>query len=169
MNVFPSPSHRSIVSAIAAISAKNRGLGKNNDLLWKIPDDLRRFKELTTGHVVITGRKNLEAMGRALPNRTNIVVTRDPSYQKEGCVVAHSIEEALEKAREIEKEEIFIIGGGEIYKAALPYTDRLYLTLIEGEKEADVFFPDYSEFTKVVSGEKGSYEGTQYACITFER
>ena len=161
--------HNPKISAIAAISGTDRGLGKDNDLLWHIPDDMRRFKDLTKGHIVITGRKNLEAMGRALPNRINIVVTRDPAYQKEGCIVVHSVEEALEKAKEIEEEEIFIIGGGEIYKATLPYTDRLYVTVIEGEKEADVFFPDYSEFTKVISEEKGSHEGTNYTYFTLER
>ena len=161
--------HNPKISAIAAISGTDRGLGKDNDLLWHIPDDMRRFKDLTKGHIVITGRKNLEAMGRALPNRINIVVTRDPAYQKEGCIVVHSVEEALEKAKEIEEEEIFIIGGGEIYKATLPYTDRLYVTVIEGEKEADVFFPDYSEFTKVISEEKSSYEGTNYTYLTLER
>ena len=169
MNVFPSPSHRSIVSAIAAISAKNRGLGKNNDLLWKIPEDMKRFRELTTGHPVITGRKNLEAMGRALPGRVNIVVTRDINYQKEGCIVAHSIEEALEKARSLDENEIFIIGGGEIYKAALPYTDRLCLTIINAEKDADVYFPDYSEFNKIISEEKRTYDGLAYTWVTLER
>lgn len=157
------------VSAIAAITAKDRGLGKGNQLLWKIPEDMAHFKQTTMGHPVITGRKNFESMGRALPGRTNIIVTRDPEYQKENCIVVHSIEDALKEARALEGEEVFIIGGGEIYTAALPYTDRLYLTVIEGERVADVFFPDYSGFTKIVSRKKGEHEGLAYEFLTLEK
>lgn len=157
------------IIAIAAITKSNRGLGKNNDLIWKIPDDMAHFRALTSGHPVITGRKNFEAMGRALPNRTNIIVTRDTNYTAEGCIVVHNIEDAIAEAKKVESEVIFIIGGGEIYKATLPYTDRLYLTLIDGEKEADVFFPDYSEFTKVISEEKKEYEGLSYSFVTLEK
>jgi dihydrofolate reductase len=157
------------VSAIAAISAGDRGLGKDNNLLWRIPEDMKHFRSLTMGHPVITGRKNFESMSRALPGRVNIIVTRDHSYRQENCIVVHSIEEAIQKGGELDEEEVFIIGGGEIYKAALPYTDRLYLTLIEGEKEADIFFPEYPEFTKKISEEKGAYEGTSYSFVTLER
>jgi len=157
------------VSAIAAISAHNRGLGKDNRLLWNIPEDMAHFKKTTFGHPVITGRKNFESMGRALPGRMNIIVTRDEEYRKENCVVVHSIEDAIEKAKMLDGEEVFIIGGGEIYKAALPYTDRLYLTVIEGEKEADAFFPDYSEFTKTISEEKHEHESIPYSFVTLER
>jgi len=165
---FP-PSHRSKVSAIAAITKGDRGLGKDNDLIWKIPEDMKRFRDLTLGHPVITGRKNLEAMGRALPGRLNIVVTRDPNYKMEEVVVVHSIEDAIAEAQKAEQEEIFIIGGGEIYKAALPHTDRLYLTLIENERPADVFFPDYSEFKKLLSEEKKEHEGVPYSFVTLEK
>jgi len=157
-----------MISAVAAITAKDRGLGKNNDLIWKIPDDMKHFRELTAGHPVITGRKNLEAMGRALPGRTNIVVTRDTTFAKEGCIVVHSIEDAIAEAKKYDTE-IFIIGGGEIYTAALPYTDRLYLTLINADKDADVFFPDYAEFKKMISEENHEYEGTSYSFVTLER
>ena len=157
------------ISAVAAITANDRGLGKDNELLWKIPDDMKHFKALTLGHPVISGRKNFESMGRALPGRMNIIVTRDKDYRKENCVIVHSIEDALEKAKQLDDGEIFIIGGGEIYKAALPHADRLYLTVIEGEREADVFFPDYSEFTKVVSEEKKEHEGIPYSFVTLER
>lgn len=157
------------VSAIAAITAKDRGLGKDNRLLWKIPEDMAHFKKTTLGHPVITGRKNFESMGRALPGRMNIIVTRDRTYRKENCVVVNSIEGAIEKARMLDNEEVFIIGGGEIYKAALPYTDRLYLTVIEGEREADVFFPDYAEFTKKISEEKHEHDNIPYAFVTLER
>ncbi|MBV9349720.1 MAG: dihydrofolate reductase [Patescibacteria group bacterium] len=157
------------VSAIAAISSRDRGLGKDNDLLWKIPEDLKRFRELTTGHPIIAGRKNFESIGRPLPERTNIIVTRDEKYAKEGILIAHSVEEAIEKAKALDNEEIFVIGGGEIYRAALPYTDRLYLTVIEGEKEADVFFPDYAEFKNVLSQERKESDGIKYENITLER
>ena len=157
------------ISAIAAITASDRGLGKDNRLLWKIPEDMAHFKKLTMGHPVISGRKNFDSMGRVLPGRANIIVTRDLNYRKENCTVVHSMEDALFKAKALNNEEIFIIGGGEIYKAALPYTDRLYLTIIEGEKEADVFFHDYAEFTKIVSKEKHEHEGIVYSFVTLER
>lgn len=115
------------------------------------------------------GRKNFESIGRALPGRMNIIVTRDTEYRQENCVVAHSIEAALERAKALDNEEVFIIGGGEIYKQALPFTDRLYLTLIHAEKPADVFFPAYPEFTKVVSEEKGEHEGVSYTFLTLDR
>src|SRR3989338_10723261 len=138
-----------IVSAIAAIG-KNRELGKRSDLIWRIPDDLKRLKALTTGHVVIMGRKTYESIGRPLPNRTNIIVTRNPDFTAPGCLVATSVPDALDLAREHETEEIFILGGAEIYTQALPFTDRLYLTIVDAtDPEADTFFPDYSEFTKV--------------------
>lgn len=158
-----------IISAIAAITEKDRGIGKDNDLLWKIPEDLKRFKEITLGHPIIMGRKNFESIGRALPKRMNIIITRDPHYHAENCVIVHSVEEAIAKAKLLDNEEVFIIGGGEIYKQALPYTDRLYLTLIHAEKPADVFFPDYSEFTKVIAEENRDYEGIPYSNITLER
>jgi dihydrofolate reductase len=158
-----------LVSAIAAITEKDRGIGKDNDLLWKIPEDLKRFKEITFAHPIIMGRKNHESIGRALPGRMNIIVTRDPEYRQENCVVAHSIEDALARAKALDDEEIFIIGGGEIYTQALPHTDRLYLTLIHAEKPADVFFPDYSEFKKVVFEERGEHEGVPYTFITLDR
>lgn len=157
------------VSAVAAISEKDRALGHGNDLLWKIPDDLKRFKELTFGHPVIMGRKTFESIGRALPGRINIVITRDAAYRAENCVVVNSVENAIEKAKALNHEEVFIIGGGEIYKAALPYTDRLYLTVIHAEKPATAFFPDYSEFKKIVSEEKKEFAGVPYTNLTLDR
>lgn len=156
------------VIAIAAIG-KNRGLGKNNDLIYKIPEDQKHFRNETIGHPVITGRKNFEAMGRPLPERQNILVTRSESYTPEGVIVVHTIEDAIAKARELDPEKIFIIGGGEIYKAALPYTDVLDLTVIDDDKPADVFFPDYSEFKKVISEEKKEYQGIRYSIFTLKR
>lgn len=163
------------VSAIAAIG-ENRELGQDNKLLWDLPTDMNRFREKTRGHVVIMGRKTaqsiIDSRGAGLPNRPNIVVTREDDYHPEGFIVTHSIEEALEKAKEIEAGgETFIIGGGQIYKAALPFTDRLYLTLVHaGFAQADAFFPDYSEFKKVVNREEPITEnGFEYEFVDLER
>src|SRR6185503_7742279 len=108
-----------MISAIAAIG-RNRELGKGNQLIWQIPDDLKRFKSLTTGHPIIMGRKTFDSIGRVLPNRTNIVITRDTHWNHEGVVVAHSVEDAIEKGKALDQSEIFIIGGAQIYEAALP-------------------------------------------------
>lgn len=156
------------ISIIAAIG-KNRELGKDNKLLWHIPDDLPRFKKLTLGHSIVMGRKTFESIGRPLPNRTNIVVTRDSSYEVEGVVVVHSIEKAIEEAKKKDKEEIFVIGGGQIYEQALPFTDRLYLTIVDAQAEADTYFPDYSEFKEIISEEKNESEGLKYKFIELER
>lgn len=165
------------ISIIAAIASGNRALGKNGDLIYKIPEDLKRFKEITSGHPIIMGRKTFESIGRILPNRINIIITRDLKYSQEGAVVVHSLDEALRLAREQEilnqvqndNREIFIIGGGQIYKEALPKTDRLYLTIVEGNPEADTFFPDYSEFKKVREGIDSVSNGLKYRYLTLER
>ena len=162
------------VSAIAAMG-KNRVLGNNNQLLWHIPDDLRRFKTLTLGHPIVMGRKTFESivavLGKPLPGRTNVVVTRDFSWQYEGVVAVGSIKEAIEKAKAAEGgDEVFIGGGGEIYRQALPFTDRLYLTLIDDEKEGDSFFPAYEEdFKKRVFEEVRDHEGLKYTWVDLER
>ncbi len=154
-------------------------LGKDNQLLWHIPDDLKRFKQLTLGHPIIMGRKTFESiiasLGKPLPGRTNIVVTRDPTFPARfhlaGVVVASSIEEAIEKAKQAPGgDEIFIGGGGEIYRQALPLVDKLYLTLIDDDKEGDSYFPAYeSEFTKKVFEEEREYEGLKYRWVDVER
>ncbi|MDD5040162.1 MAG: dihydrofolate reductase [Patescibacteria group bacterium] len=141
------------ISIIAALS-ENRAIGKDNRLLWHIAKDLHRFRQLTAGHAVIMGRKTFESMGKALPNRTNIVISRKESFKAPGCTTVTSLERALEEAKRIEHNEIFIIGGGEIYRQVLPITDKLYLTVIKGTFDADTFFPDYSMFTNVVKKEE---------------
>ena len=163
---------RSKISIIAAIG-KNRELGKDNKLLWHIPDDLPRFKKLTFGHPIIMGRKTFESIGRPLPNRTNIVVTRDYSYEVEGVIVVHSIEKAIEIAKGIENlpagGEIFVIGGGQIYEQALPFADRLYLTIVDAQAEADTDFPDYSEFKKTISEEAKEENGLKFKYVILEK
>jgi dihydrofolate reductase len=156
------------IIAIAAIG-RNRGLGKDNDLIYKFPDDMKRFREETSGHPVIMGRKNFASIGRLLPGRPNIIVTRDTDFKMEGAIVAHSVEDAVAEARKLDSEKIFVIGGGEIYKAALPYTDELDLTLIDDDKPADVFFPEYENEFKKISEERHEYEGTPYSFARFSR
>lgn len=146
-------STKPVISIIVAI-AKNRGIGKNNQLLFDIPEDLLHFKKITENHPVIMGENTYYSIGRPLPQRTNIVLTRNQDLKIEGCLVCFSIEEAIARASEIDKEEIFFIGGGMIYKQALPLADKLYLTVIDAEPDADVFFPEYEKvFTKVVKEE----------------
>lgn len=142
------------ISIIAAIG-KNRELGKDNKLLWHIPADFVRFKKITTGHPVIMGRKTYESIGKPLPDRTNMVVTRDVYYHAPGCTVCHSLQEALEKAKKKDSDEIFIIGGGQLYSQAMKVADKLYLTLVNGTFDADTFFPDYSRFKKTVYKQTG--------------
>ncbi|MDP3726941.1 MAG: dihydrofolate reductase [bacterium] len=195
------------ISIVAAIDEK-RGLGKNNDLLFRIPEDLKRFRQLTAGKPVIMGRKTFKSIGRPLPNRTNIVITRDKNYNVPNIMVVHSLEEAIKTARSHchpelgsgsrfsrekmpklirqaqslsdnrrqvrhdnnnEECEAFVIGGGEIFAQALPLVQKLYLTLVEGDYGADTFFPDYSEFKKVVNKqirESGDYK---YTFLDLER
>ena len=156
------------ISAIAAIGKKTRVLGKDNKLLWHIKEDRERVKRLTMGHPIIMGRKTFESIGKPLPGRTTIVITRSPDFSAPGCIVVSSLEEALQKARGLEQEEIFIFGGGEIYRQALPYTDRLYLTLVDSDATGDTFFPDYHKFTKEISREEKKGD-PPFTFLTLER
>ena len=134
-----------IISLIAARS-KNNVIGKDNDLPWKLPDDMKYFMETTKGHHVIMGRKNYESIPekfRPLPNRTNLVVTRQENFHAPGCIVVHSLTRALEIAKENGELEAFIIGGAEIYKQGLALTQRMYLTEINAEIKGDTFFPSF--------------------------
>ncbi|MBI2039799.1 dihydrofolate reductase [Candidatus Microgenomates bacterium] len=160
-----------MVSIIVAVAGKKRIIGKKGGLPWYIPEELKRFKEITMGHPIVMGRKTHESIGRALPGRTNIVVTREPNYQAEGCEVAHSLEEALRLAKNASgNNEIFIIGGGQIYQEAIKLADKLYLTYIDKEIEGEVFFPDYSEFKKVVSeSDWQEHEGLRYKFYELEK
>jgi dihydrofolate reductase len=158
-----------MISIICALD-NNRGIGKNGQLPWRISQDLKYFKELTKGNCVIMGRKTYESIGWSLSDRVNIVITRDPDYLAEGCFVVNSVETALEKAKSLEKEKTFVIGGGEIYKLVLPFSDKLYLTLIDGNYDADTFFPDYSEFKKIISDSGWQKENNiKYKFLELER
>ena len=158
------------ISMIAAIGAKNE-LGEGNKLIWKIPSDLARFREKTSGHPIIMGRKTYESIGRLLPNRTNIVVTQNSKLKIQNCLIANSIEQAIDFARNVPgSDEVFIIGGAQIYTAALPFANKLYLTRINSEAPmADAFFPDYSDFKKVLFEEKHNDDGLEYEFLELER
>lgn len=131
-----------MISIIVAV-AKGGVIGGDNSLLWHIPEDLKRFKAITTGHPVIMGRKTWESLGRPLPGRHNVVITRDMSYAADGATVVHSLDEAVSLFPQ--KEEVFIIGGGEIYRQAMPLADRLYITYVCAEYEGDTVFPEVDE------------------------
>ncbi len=134
------------LSLIAAIG-KNNELGKDNQLLWNLPADMKHFRDTTRGHAVIMGRKTFESIGKALPNRRNIVITRDQNYSAEGIEVVHSMEEALELFKNT-AEEVFNIGGAEIYKAGIPFANKLYITHVDEAFEADSFFPEINDSWK---------------------
>ncbi len=128
-----------MITIVAAIG-RNNALGKDNQLLWRLPKDLRHFKELTENHPVVMGRKTYESIGKPLPNRTNIVVSRKSGWFEEGILIVSTLKEALKFAKKI-NENIFIIGGGEIYKQTIDQADRLEITLVDADPDADTFFP----------------------------
>jgi dihydrofolate reductase len=122
---------------------ENRVIGRDNQLPWYLPDDLKHFRRLTTGHTVIMGRRNFQSIGQPLRQRKNIIISRDSSFSAAGCVVAQSLDEALMEAGN--DPEVFIIGGAQIYALALPRTQKIYLTRVHAEVDGDVHFPDYDQ------------------------
>ncbi len=161
-----------MITIIAAIG-KNNALGKNNDLIWHLPADLKRFKKITTGHTILMGRNTFESIGKPLPNRTTIIITRNDNYFVEDCFIANSIEKAIEMAQK--DNRIFIIGGAQIYQQAMEQNlvDRLDITLVHQEFEADVYFPkiDLKIWKEVArenhkADEKNKYD---YSFISYEK
>ena len=132
-----------LISAIVAM-ASNRVIGNRGDIPWKIPGEQKMFKEITLGHTVIMGRKTYESIGRPLPGRTNIVITRQTDFQAAGCIIAHDLDSAF-KTCSPEENEAFICGGGQLYRESLPVTDRIYLTVLPRDVPGDTFFPEISE------------------------
>jgi len=126
-----------------AAAAENNALGKDNDLVWHLPDDFKRFKQLTTGHFIIMGRKTFESFPKLLPNRTHVIITRQKEYQPENTIVVNSLEKALLVSKD--DEQPFIIGGGEIYTLGMEVADVIELTRVHGTVEADTFFPEIDE------------------------
>lgn len=160
------------ISLIAA-ATENNVIGKDNDLPWHLPDDMKFFVQTTKGHHILMGRKNLESFGKLLPKRTNIILTRDTSFTYEGAVIFQDLKKAFQFAENNGEDELMVIGGGEIYQQALPHADRIYLTRIHTEIEGDTFFPNFDQSKwKVVSkeyhpkDEKHQYDFTFY---TLER
>ncbi len=131
-----------IISLLVAMDERD-GIGQDNRLPWHLSTDLKRFKALTMGHHILMGRKTYESIGRPLPGRVNVIITRSPDYQAEGCLIAHSLREALSLAELAGESEAFVIGGGQIFAQALPLADRIYLTRVHTLSEADVFFPEF--------------------------
>src|SRR5215470_11008756 len=144
---------------------RNRGIGVDNKLPWRLSADLKRFRELTMGHHIIVGRRTFESIGRPLPGRRMIVVTRDRNYRAEGCDIAHSVEDATRLARERNESEVFIGGGAEIYAQSIGIADRMYLTFVDAEVAADAFFPEFdeSEWSERESTYQPADEKNQYA------
>ena len=156
-----------MIKIIVAIS-KNRVIGDSNKLIWNLPSDLKRFKEITTGHPIVMGRKTFESIGRPLPNRRNIIITRDEKYEVEGCEVVNSIEEALL----LTGNDCFIIGGGEIYKQTLHIAEQIYMTIVDEEFLGDTQFPELTNSWYVskkedfLSDDKNPYN---YSFILYEK
>lgn len=130
---------------IVAGMGNARELGLNNELLWRLPEDLKNFKSLTIGKSMVMGRKTFESIGRPLPKRETIILTRDTSYQREDCVVLHSMEEVEEYLKSAGKTEAAVVGGGEIYKLYLPKCNKMFLSFVDFDGEADTFFPEWNE------------------------
>lgn len=157
------------ISAVVAIG-ENNAIGKNNQLLWRLPNDLKHFKQITSGHTVIMGRKTFDSVGKPLPNRRNIIITRQ-QIQIPGCEMVGSVDEAL--ALCAGEEEVFIVGGAEIYRLAMPQTNRIYLTIVHQEFDADAFFPqiNYEEWAETEREDHGVDEkhAIPYSFITLQR
>ncbi len=161
-----------IISLIAAVG-KNGIIGDHGKIPWHLPADFKRFKEITMGHPVIMGRKTYESIGKPLPGRTNIIVTRQKKYVVPECTIAGTLKEAFDAARTSGAEEVFVMGGAEIYREAMPFAEKLYLTKVGGDFEGDVFFPEVNSIEwKEVSAEKGAIDGKNkypHVFYVFER
>ena len=158
------------ITMIAAV-AENNALGKNNELLWHLPDDFKRFKALTTGHAIIMGRKTFESLPGLLPNRQHIILTRQKDYKQSGCTICHSLENALKLTEE--DQQPFIIGGGEIYSLAMPFATRLEITKVHHRFEADAFFPVIDantwELIEAVFHAKDKKHAYEFDYLTYDR
>lgn len=153
------------ISMIAAMDSK-MGIGKNGTLPWSIPEDLQRVRSLTKGHTIIMGRKTFESIGHPLPDRTNIILTRNLSYNSMGCPIVTSLNEAIRMAKDNGESEVFIFGGGDVFAQGIALADELYLTIVEGDFGADTFFPDYSDFTRKIFEEEHQSGKYKYKFLT---
>ena len=156
------------LSLIVAIG-KNRVIGVNNSLPWHLPEDLKRFRAITTGHHIIMGRKTYDSLGRLLPGRTTVIVTRNQAYKVEGAIVVHSLKDAIAACGN--DEEVFLIGGAELYKDGLKLANKLYVTEINAEYEGDAFFPEF-DLSEWIAGDTEAYtssNGLGFSYITYQR
>ena len=160
------------MTTIVVAMGKNREIGVDNQLLWHLPKDLKHFKEITSGHPIIMGRKTYESIGKPLPNRTNIVVSRKKDWFEEGILIVGSLKEALKFAKKID-ENVFILGGGNIYEQTIDLVDKLEVTLVDAELNADTFFPKIDEKiwrkTDEICHEKDEKHNYNFCFQTFER
>lgn len=154
-----------MISMIVAAD-ENNTIGKNNELIWHLPDDLKFFKKMTSGHAIIMGRRTFESVGKPLPKRVNIIITRDANYTQDGCVVVNSLEDALKEASKTD-ENPFIVGGEQIYRLALPIADTVYLTRIHHKFEGDRHFPELGEEWKEVESISHSIDDKHKYAFTF--
>jgi dihydrofolate reductase len=161
-----------IISVIVA-TANNLVIGKDNQIPWYLPADLKYFKKTTLNHHILMGRKVYESIGKALPKRTNVIITRNPFYIASNCITVHSLEEGIELAKANGEKELFIIGGGQIYDIAMPYADKLYWTTVDLDVEGDVYFPKINiENWRMISEEnheKDDKNEYNYSFLIFER
>jgi dihydrofolate reductase len=157
------------LSVIAAV-ARNGVIGRDNDLPWRLPEDLKRFRALTMGHHIIMGRKTYDSLGRLLPGRSTVIVSRNPDYAVPGAIVAGSLKQALQACGD-DDEEVFVIGGAQLYREALPLADRLYLTWIEQDFEGDAHFPplDIGQWHEAGREAGISVDGLGYSFVTYDR
>lgn len=158
-----------MISIVVAMD-KERVIGRDNQLPWHLPADLTHFKRITMGHVIVMGRKTYEAIGRPLPGRTNVILTKNPAYQVDGCLIMHTVEDVLQR---FSNEPIDVIGGAQIVRLFLPYVDTLHLTIIDASFPGDVYFPEISmEEWKLVSKQKGSKDEANpydYYFLTYKK
>lgn len=168
------PENKPPIVIVVGMGKHDRAIGMKNGLLWHVPADMKRFKELTFGHPVIMGRKTFESiveiLGKPLPGRTNIVITRDQNYAYEGASVTHSLEDAIHLAESENPTEIHVGGGSEIYRQVLPLVSRLHVTWFFDEKEGDAFFPDFeNDFEMIAEHPMQEHEGLQFQWIDYTR
>lgn len=160
-----------MISIVVAMD-KNNAIGKDNQMLWHLPEDLKHFKNITSGHPIIMGRKTYESIGRALPNRTNIVVSRKDNWFEEGILIVPALKEALKHSKKI-SDQVFVIGGGNIYSQTIDLVDKLEVTIVDAEVEADTFFPKIDPRiwveTNRVSHSKDEKNAFDYSFVTYER
>jgi dihydrofolate reductase len=155
--------------SLIVATAKNRVIGVNNTLPWHLPEDLKRFRALTTGHHIIMGRKTYDSLGRLLPGRTTVIVTRNQAYKVEGAIVVHSLEDAIVACGD--DQEVFLIGGAELYQDGLKLANKLYITEIDAEYEGDAFFPEFdlSEWNEAAAESYISVNGLGFRYLTYQR